>query len=495
MDVAASEFYNDKDKTYDLNFKEENNDDSLKISGDNLKNVYKSFVSEYPIGLIKDPVEQDDWMHYAKMTEEESLDYDFLVNNQMDHVLKASSQAKPEMTPYKRKVFQNGRTFSSIGPEPELEVPVVKQLIFCDDYEAQRWPLFPLKDCLLAGAILKPISLGGLFRKVDLQVFGNSVLGELGSDLLRHGSGLVTVNMMRGVNVSQLLKMDNILWSPSHRGIMFKSTCITDEEKDEEKDEENSMECPYNALRVLFNECLEASRGQTAEFLRTPLDVKHLLFYLEYAKSVDKRLINNHSAIRFPGDRIDRNAAANRFLRHTVANRLKRMRSGYCPDSIGAYKLESRVNLVFSDLSEVFPNKLFDLEGLHPLVNYWVREGQALRGIKKTTDRAPLERPLSADGKKIMVNSNEEKVELGKIYVALHRDPFEHLYGPARLWQSEYKVYDVEELINKVDPGYGPVLEESFLRHGFWPELDMDQNRPRHCYYTDVSWERIPREE
>lgn len=94
-----------------------------------------------------------------------------------------------------------------------------------------------------------------------------------------------------------------------------------------------------------------------------------------------------------------------------------------------------------------------------------------------------------------MVNSNEEKVELGKIYVALHRDPFEHLYGPARLWQSEYKVYDVEELINKVDPGYGPVLEESFLRHGFWPELDMDQNRPRHCYYTDVSWERIPREE
>ena len=72
---------------------------------------------------------------------------------------------------------------------------------------------------------------------MDLQVFGNSVLGELGSDLLRHGSGLVTVNMMRGVNVSQLLKMDNILWSPSHRGIMFKSTCITDEEKDEEKDE------------------------------------------------------------------------------------------------------------------------------------------------------------------------------------------------------------------------------------------------------------------
>ncbi|EEC66609.1 hypothetical protein OsI_32842 [Oryza sativa Indica Group] len=70
MDVAASEFYNDKDKTYDLNFKEENNDGSQKISGDSLKNVYKSFVSEYPIVSIEDPFDQDDWEHYAKMTAE-----------------------------------------------------------------------------------------------------------------------------------------------------------------------------------------------------------------------------------------------------------------------------------------------------------------------------------------------------------------------------------------------------------------------------------------
>ncbi|KAK1286337.1 Enolase [Acorus calamus] len=53
MDVAASEFYNDKDKTYDLNFKEENNDGSQKISGDSLKNVYKSFVTDYPIRVSK----------------------------------------------------------------------------------------------------------------------------------------------------------------------------------------------------------------------------------------------------------------------------------------------------------------------------------------------------------------------------------------------------------------------------------------------------------
>nr|ANZ22901.1 enolase 1 [Ambrosia artemisiifolia] len=70
MDVAASEFYGEKDKTYDLNFKEENNDGKEKISGEQLKDLYKSFVSEYPIVSIEDPFDQDDWEHYAKMTAE-----------------------------------------------------------------------------------------------------------------------------------------------------------------------------------------------------------------------------------------------------------------------------------------------------------------------------------------------------------------------------------------------------------------------------------------
>ncbi|KAI5664846.1 hypothetical protein M9H77_24169 [Catharanthus roseus] len=68
MDVAASEFY--ADKRYDLNFKEEKNDGSQKISGDQLKDLYKSFVSEYPIVSIEDPFDQDDWEHYSKMTAE-----------------------------------------------------------------------------------------------------------------------------------------------------------------------------------------------------------------------------------------------------------------------------------------------------------------------------------------------------------------------------------------------------------------------------------------
>ena len=48
----------------------QNNDGSQKISGDSLKNVYKSFVTDYPIVSIEDPFDQDDWEHYAKMTSE-----------------------------------------------------------------------------------------------------------------------------------------------------------------------------------------------------------------------------------------------------------------------------------------------------------------------------------------------------------------------------------------------------------------------------------------
>ncbi|KAK9672758.1 hypothetical protein RND81_12G122300 [Saponaria officinalis] len=70
MDVAASEFYDNKDKRYDLNFKEEKNDGSQKISGDGLVNVYKLFVTEYPIVSIEDPFDQDDWENYSRLTAE-----------------------------------------------------------------------------------------------------------------------------------------------------------------------------------------------------------------------------------------------------------------------------------------------------------------------------------------------------------------------------------------------------------------------------------------
>lgn len=48
----------------------QNNDGSNKISGDSLKDLYKSFVAEYPIESIEDPFDQDDWSTYAKLTDE-----------------------------------------------------------------------------------------------------------------------------------------------------------------------------------------------------------------------------------------------------------------------------------------------------------------------------------------------------------------------------------------------------------------------------------------
>jgi enolase len=46
------------------------NDGSQKIPGDALKDLYKSFVAEYPISSIEDPFDQDDWEHYSKITAE-----------------------------------------------------------------------------------------------------------------------------------------------------------------------------------------------------------------------------------------------------------------------------------------------------------------------------------------------------------------------------------------------------------------------------------------
>ncbi|KAK7066634.1 Enol-1p [Halocaridina rubra] len=67
MDVAASEFYKGAN-TYDLDFKTANNDGSQKISGDQLRDLYMEFCSEFPIVSIEDPFDQDDWENWTKMT-------------------------------------------------------------------------------------------------------------------------------------------------------------------------------------------------------------------------------------------------------------------------------------------------------------------------------------------------------------------------------------------------------------------------------------------
>jgi len=65
MDVAASEFY--KDGKYNLDFKNPNPDAKDVITGDQLIEVYKGFVKDFPVVTIEDPFDQDDWEHYTKL--------------------------------------------------------------------------------------------------------------------------------------------------------------------------------------------------------------------------------------------------------------------------------------------------------------------------------------------------------------------------------------------------------------------------------------------
>jgi len=66
MDVAASEFY--KDGKYDLDFKNPKSDGSMKKTGDEMIELYKTFTDDYKLVSIEDPFDQDDWESYPKLT-------------------------------------------------------------------------------------------------------------------------------------------------------------------------------------------------------------------------------------------------------------------------------------------------------------------------------------------------------------------------------------------------------------------------------------------
>uniref|UniRef100_A0A8C6XXD9 Alpha-enolase n=1 Tax=Naja naja TaxID=35670 RepID=A0A8C6XXD9_NAJNA len=73
MDVAASEFY--RDGKYDLDFKSPD-DPSRYISPDQLADLYKSFVKNYPVSSITDPSllsSSDDWPAWKKFTAEAGI--------------------------------------------------------------------------------------------------------------------------------------------------------------------------------------------------------------------------------------------------------------------------------------------------------------------------------------------------------------------------------------------------------------------------------------
>jgi len=67
MDIAAAEFYNADDKTYNLGFKIDNPDPSLIKSKSDMLDFYDEITSKYPIVSIEDPFDQDDWDAYSEM--------------------------------------------------------------------------------------------------------------------------------------------------------------------------------------------------------------------------------------------------------------------------------------------------------------------------------------------------------------------------------------------------------------------------------------------
>jgi len=84
MDVAASEFYVGESGKYDLDFKTKNKDDSGHINGQQLANLYKSFIDEYPIVSLEDVFDQDDWpswSNFMKDTDIQIVGDDLTVTN------------------------------------------------------------------------------------------------------------------------------------------------------------------------------------------------------------------------------------------------------------------------------------------------------------------------------------------------------------------------------------------------------------------------------
>ncbi|KAG0350397.1 enolase [Gamsiella multidivaricata] len=66
IDAAASEFF--KDGMYDLDFKNPQSDPSQWLTGAQLSTMYMDFTARYPIVLLEDPFDQDDWNAWPLLT-------------------------------------------------------------------------------------------------------------------------------------------------------------------------------------------------------------------------------------------------------------------------------------------------------------------------------------------------------------------------------------------------------------------------------------------
>ncbi|KAL1241181.1 Enolase [Trichinella pseudospiralis] len=69
-EAIASEFYKSKEKLYDLDFKNPESNAKDWKNGEQMLELYKDFVTNYPIVSIEDGYDQDDWDNWAKMCSE-----------------------------------------------------------------------------------------------------------------------------------------------------------------------------------------------------------------------------------------------------------------------------------------------------------------------------------------------------------------------------------------------------------------------------------------
>jgi len=65
-DVAASEFFVKETGKYDLDFKNPESPESMKMTSDEMIAYYQAWFANYPFVSIEDPFDQDDWEAYSK---------------------------------------------------------------------------------------------------------------------------------------------------------------------------------------------------------------------------------------------------------------------------------------------------------------------------------------------------------------------------------------------------------------------------------------------
>lgn len=74
-------FLLNRDKLYDLDFKNPNSDKSLWLPYEKLTDLYQEFIKEFPVVSIEDPFDQDHWEAWSNITANTSIQVELHVNH------------------------------------------------------------------------------------------------------------------------------------------------------------------------------------------------------------------------------------------------------------------------------------------------------------------------------------------------------------------------------------------------------------------------------